>query len=122
DAVLEFPAKVARNPSAYKLSFSGPDSAIEKKLQELLDQKATALSITYTRSDGNQQQLSLAELLSRRAAFEVAYNPNDCPEIRWGAPENSAERASCKRTASAHQRNTMEKVREWFSKRLHPPT
>lgn len=122
DAVLEFPAKVARNPSAYKLSFSGSDSAIEKKLQELLDQKATALSITYTRSDGNQQQLSLAELLNRRDAFEVAYNPNDCPEIRWGAPENSTERAACKRKAPPYQQKTMEKVREWFDKRLHPPT
>jgi hypothetical protein len=122
DAVMSFPEKVAANPSDYKLSFSGSGAEIKQKLQQLLEQKANALTITYTRSDGNQQQLSLNDLLKRRDAFEMGYNPNDCAEIRWGAPENSDERASCKRKAPPYQQKNMEKVREWFSKRLHPPT
>jgi hypothetical protein len=122
DAVMSFPEKVAANPSDYKLSFSGSGDEIKQKLQQLLEQKANALTITYTRSDGNQQKLSLNDLLKRRDAFEIGYNPNDCAEIRWGAPENSDERASCKRKAPPYQQKNMEKVREWFSKRLHPPT
>ncbi len=52
---------------------------------------------TYTRSDGQPQELGLGELLSRAEALEVAYNPNDCPELRWGATPGSSEAATCKR-------------------------
>jgi hypothetical protein len=83
-------------------------------LQSIFDRKTSELSITYTRSDGSLQRLTLDEILKRREAFEMAYNPNDGPEIRWGAPENSEERAMCRRHARS--------VRMWFSKRLHPPT
>jgi hypothetical protein len=93
-----------------------------KKLQSLFDKKSEELDISYTRSDGKIQKLTLAEILKRRDAFEMAYNPNDDAEIRWGAPENSEERAVCKRHAPAGQLATMRSVRTWFSKRLHPPT
>jgi len=52
----------------------------------------------------------------------MAYNPNDGIEIRWGAPENSDERATCRRHAPSDQLEKMRSVRTWFSKRLHPPT
>jgi hypothetical protein len=52
----------------------------------------------------------------------MAYNPNDGIEIRWGAAENSNERATCHRQAPANQRNKMQSERKWFSQRLHPPT
>jgi hypothetical protein len=52
----------------------------------------------------------------------MAYNPNDCPEIRWGAPEGSAERSACRRQAPPYQKKTMQDVRKWFAQRLHPPT
>ncbi len=93
-----------------------------KNLQQLFDRKTSELSISYTRSDGTLQKLTVAEILKRRDAFEMAYNPNDGPEIRWGAPENSQERAACKRHAPASQLEKMRSVRTWFSKRLHPPT
>lgn len=38
------------------------------------------LVIRYKKTDGTEQVLSLAELLERRAGFEMAYNPNDCGE------------------------------------------
>jgi len=34
----------------------------------------------------------LVQLLMQQARFEMAYNPNDCVELRWGAPDRSAER------------------------------
>jgi hypothetical protein len=91
-------------------------------LQSIFDRKTSELSITYTRSDGSLQRLTLDEILKRREAFEMAYNPNDGPEIRWGAPENSEERAMCRRHSPASQVEKMRSVRMWFSKRLHPPT
>jgi hypothetical protein len=93
-----------------------------KNLQQLFDRLTSELSISYTRSDGTSQKLTVAEILKRRDAFEMAYNPNDGAEIRWGAPENSEERAACKRHAPASQLEKMRSVRTWFSKRLHPPT
>lgn len=93
-----------------------------KEVQSLFDRKSSELTITYTRSDGSLQKLTLSEILKRRDAFEMAYNPNDGPEIRWGAPENSEERSTCKRQAPASQVEKMKSVRTWFSKRLHPPT
>ncbi len=92
------------------------------KLQKLFDRKSSGLSVTYTRSDGSLQKLTVAEILKRRDAFEMAYNPNDGPEIRWGAPENSDERTKCKRRSPASQVEKMREVRSWFNKRLHPPT
>jgi len=99
------------------LNFPGREN-----LKSLFDRKTKELFINYTKSDGTVKKLTLDEILKRRDAFEMAYNPNDGPEIRWGAPENSDERASCKRHAPANQLATMRSVRSWFSKRLHPPT
>jgi hypothetical protein len=39
----------------------------------------------------------------------MAYNPNDCPEVRWGASDGTDERATCKRRAPSDQRRKMEK-------------
>lgn len=122
DAVINFPDYVARFPEDFKISKSGSSEEIKDKLQALLDKKVSELTITYSRSDGSPQELSVAEILKRINDFEMAYNPNDCAEIRWGAPENSTERATCKRQASAYQQKTMQSVRKWFSERLHPPT
>ena len=88
----------------------------------LLEKKASELEISYTRSDGSEQKLTVWEILKRREAFEMAYNPNDGIEIRWGAPENSEERSTCRRRAPEGQYRTMLSVRGWFQKRLHPPT
>jgi hypothetical protein len=122
DAVLGFPERVASSPKDFKIgSFSSPDE-IRDKLRSLLEKKTANLTILYTRSDGSAQKLSVAEILKRRDSFEVAYNPNDGAEIRWGAPEKSAERSTCRRQAPANQQKTMQTVRKWFHGRLHPPT
>ena len=75
----------------------------------------------YARSDGSPQRLSLLDVLKRAPGFEVAYNPNDCVELRWGAAAGSEEAASCRRHAPSAQRAKMEKYRAWFHERRRPP-
>jgi len=94
DAVLGFPDRVSSSPEDFKISKSSSPEDIKKKLQSLLDKKLSGLTVSYTRSDGSSQELTVAEILNRRDAFEMAYNPNDGIEIRWGAPENSDEGAT----------------------------
>ncbi len=122
DAVIDFPGKVLQSPEDYKIPALRTVEQVKEDLDELLEKKLSELSITYIRSNGAEQVLPMSEILKRREAFEMAYNPNDGPEIRWGAPENSEERASCKRHVPAAQLEKMKAVRVWFQKRLHPPT
>jgi hypothetical protein len=122
DAVLDFPDLVARSPEDFSISGPASPDQVKKKLHAILDQKGSELSVNYTRTDGSLQKLTVNEILKRRDAFEMAYNPNDGIEIRWGAPENSNERASCRRHAPSSQLEKMRSVRNWFNKRLHPPT
>lgn len=122
DAVLDFPDLVAHSPEDFKISKSISPEQIKKKLQSILEQKVSELSINYTHTDGSVQKLTVAEILKRKDAFEMAYNPNDGIEVRWGAPENSEERAGCRRHVPSYQLEKMKSVRIWFSKRLHPPT
>jgi hypothetical protein len=122
DAVLGFPDRVASSPEYFKISKLSSPEDIKNKLRSILDKKVSEIKISYTRSDGTSQELTVAEILKRRDAFEMAYNPNDGIEIRWGAPENSDEMATCHRQAPSNQKKTMQSVRKWFNKRLHPPT
>jgi len=122
DEVLGFPDRVVKFPQDFDISGRKPPDEIRQNLQSLLEKKVAGLTITYTPSDGSPQELTVAEGLARKEAFEMAYNPNDCVEIRWGAPENSPERTTCRRQAPPYQRKNMEAVRKWFVQRLHPPT
>lgn len=122
DTIDEFPDKVAAHPEMYLIKSSKKPEEIRIWLKKMSTELARRLQIAYPRSDGRLQTLSLEEILKRKEAFEMGYNPNDCPEIRWGAPPGSEERSSCRRQAPAWQRERMEQLRIWFKKRLHPPT
>jgi hypothetical protein len=108
DALRAFPAQAAR---------SAREPSLEQRLAERLAQLSRARSLEYQRSDGGQQRLTLAELLERSSRLEMAYNPNDCAELRWGAAEGSAELSSCGRRAPETQRRAMERIRHWFVRR-----
>ncbi len=41
-------------------------------------------------------ELRLKDVMSRETALEVAYNPNDCVEQRWGAASGGEEAATCR--------------------------
>jgi hypothetical protein len=122
DAVLDFPDLVTRSPEDFNISGKNSPGQVKKKLQSILDQKVAELNISYTRTNGAIQKLSLRKILERKDAFEMGYNPNDGIEIRWGAPENSDEMASCRRHTPSYQLERMISVRTWFHKRQHPPT
>ncbi len=122
DEVLNFPDQITHSPKDFNFSGHISPEEARKNLKTLLEQKVSGLTISYTHADGTLQKLTVGEILKRRDAFEMAYNPNDGIEIRWGAPENSDERSKCHRHAPAYQIEKMMSVRNWFSKRLHPPT
>jgi hypothetical protein len=122
DAVLDFPDYIIRSPEDFNISKLVSPEQVKKKLESIMEQKVSELSISYVRTNGSLQKLTLEEILERRDNFEMAYNPNDGIEIRWGASENSTERSTCHRHTPSYQLETMRSVRLWFHKRLHPPT
>jgi hypothetical protein len=122
DAVVDFPDLVRRTPQDFNFSGQVDPEQVKKELKAILDKKTEELAISYIATDGSIQKLTLSEILKRRDGFEMAYNPNDGIEIRWGAPEKSDERARSHRHAPSNQEEKMRSVRKWFNKRLHPPT
>jgi hypothetical protein len=122
DTLLDFPEKIIRAPQSFKFPKKKTPEQVKQEIKKLQQKWAREMTITYTRTDGMQQTLGIEEILKRGEAFEMAYNPNDCIEIRWGASEGSKELSSCRRRAPASQQKKMEALRHWFRERLRPPT
>jgi hypothetical protein len=120
DVLTDFPDKVMRNPGAFATPESIERENLKIELENLHRKWAEQITITYTRSNGEPQELTLADVLNRREKLEMAYNPNDGVELRWGAAEGSEEIASCERRAPADQHQRMESYRRWFKDRLFP--
>ena len=94
---------------------------LKSELQGVLASELASRKISYMRSDGSQWTLSLKEVIDRATHFEMAYNPNDCVEVRWGASEGSEEASTCKRHAPQAQRAKMSsEYRTWFHERRWP--
>jgi hypothetical protein len=119
DAVISFPATVAAHPERFGIQRVDGDQAVQR-VRDALQEELEKRTFEYTRSDGSAWKLSLADLVARLEAMEMAYNPNDCAEIRWGAPEDSDERATCKRRAIKEQQARMQQYRKWFAERARP--
>jgi hypothetical protein len=122
DVVRGFPDLVIRRAARYAMPNDKSIEDVKSELQGVLASELASRKISYTRSDGSQWTLSLKEIIDRATHFEMAYNPNDCAEVRWGAPENSEEASMCKRHAPQAQRGKMSsEYRTWFHER-HWPT
>jgi len=120
DVVRGYPDRVARHPERYAMP-SGKDVAeVKAELQKVLAAELAARKFTYTRSDGSSFTLALKDVIDRASGLEMAYNPNDCVELRWGAPQGSDEASTCKRHASSAQREKMTNYRSWFHERHWP--
>jgi hypothetical protein len=119
DAVVTFPDTVAAHPERFGIREADQARAAQE-VRDALASELQARSFEYSRSDGSLWKLTLADVITRMKALEVAYNPNDCAEIRWGAPDGSKERATCKRRASKAQQTRMEAYRKWFAARERP--
>lgn len=120
DAVADFPEKVFHTPGLYRLSKRTRPEALKKRLRELHEKWSAEMTIAYERSDGSSRALTLEDVLARRNAFEMGYNPNDGPEIRWGAPEGGDEISTCRRRAPDEQHRRMLECRAWFRARRFP--
>ena len=121
DLVRGFEDKVARNAEVYlrgEQSMEALRAELKTARDALLADPKAAFS--YTRSDGSPWTLTVSDLVARAEAFEIGYNPNDCPEVRWGAPKGSEEVKTCRRRAPELQRRKMTAYRPWFAKRQRP--
>lgn len=123
DVVMGFDAKVARQPEAFGVTSKEQLEAVRGKLARARARLLSSpdLGFSYARSDGSKVHLRLADLIERESALETGYNPNDCPEARWGAPADSAEAETCGRRAPAAQARKMAAYRVWFRERRRPP-
>ena len=121
DVVRGYPDRVARRASRYAIPNGRSVADVKAELQRVLGSELAARKFSYTRSDGSQWTLSLKDVVDRAASLEMAYNLNDCVELRWGAPDESDEASTCKRHAPAAQRTKMANYRAWFRER-HWPT
>ncbi len=122
DVVRGFPDRVARRAARYAMPNGRSVEDVKNELRGVLASELASRKISYTRSDGSQWTLSLKDVIDRTPDFEMAYNPNDCAELRWAAPDGSEEASTCKRRAPQAQRAKMSsEYRVWFRER-HWPT
>lgn len=116
----DLPEKIMRHPDLFVMNDRNPEET-KTEIEQHHKRRIHDRSIRYTRSDGTSWELSIDEVLARKQAYEMAYNPNDCPEKRWGAKPDTEEYSTCRRHAPAEQRAKMEQYRIWF-RELRRPT
>jgi hypothetical protein len=121
DVVRGFPDRVARRPERYAMPQGKSVADVKAELDSVLASELSARKFSYTRSDGSSWTLALKDVIDRAADLEMAYNLNDCVELRWGAPDKSDEASTCKRHAPRAQRAKMTEYRAWFHERRRPP-
>jgi hypothetical protein len=121
DVVRGFPDRVARRPERYAMPKEKSVADVKAELESVLGSELSARKFSYTRSDGSAWTLALKDVAVRAADLEMAYNLNDCVELRWGAPDKSDEASTCRRHASLAQRAKMTQYRTWFHERRRPP-
>ncbi len=120
DVVRGFPEHVARRADRYAIPPGKSVGDVKAELDSVLTAELAAHKFSYTRSDGTQWTLTLKDVIDRVAELEMAYNPNDCVELRWGAPAGGEEASTCKRRAPVSQRSKMSEYRNWFHDRRWP--
>jgi hypothetical protein len=121
DVVRGFPDRVARRPERYAMPQGKSVAQVKAELESVLTSELAARKFAYARSDGSAWTLALKDVIDRAPALEMAYNVNDCVELRWGASDRSEEASTCRRRASSLQRAKMAEYRPWFQERRRPP-
>jgi hypothetical protein len=121
DVVRNFPDRVTRRPERYAMPKEKSVADVKAELESVLASELAARKFSYTRTDGSSWTLALKDVINRMPDLEMAYNLNDCVELRWGASERSEEAATCRRHAPSAQRARMTQYRAWFHERRRPP-
>jgi hypothetical protein len=120
DVLEGLPERIVRHPELFNLGDKKPEAA-RAEVQRLHATRIKERGVEYKRSDGTPFKLTVADVLARKAGFEMTYNPNDCVEVRWAAPEGSPEASTCRRRAPDDQRKRMSgEFRSWFHSRRRP--
>jgi hypothetical protein len=118
--VLEaLPSRIVEHPELFVLAARTAEAA-RTDVERLHAARIAERGVEYTRSDGSSWWISVGDVIARKTAFETGYDPNDCVEVRWGAPDDTEERSTCRRRAPAEQRARMERYREWFRESRRP--
>src|SRR5581483_2272087 len=94
DVVRGYPDRVAKRPERYAMPSGKSVAEVKTEMQKVLADELAARKFSYTRSDGSAWTLALKDVIDRAGDLEMAYNPNDCVELRWGAPRASDEAAT----------------------------
>jgi hypothetical protein len=121
DVARGLPARVARRPGRYAMPAGKSPDAVRADLEARLEKELRDRSFEYTRTDGSTWKLTLRDVIDRQAGLEMAYNPNDCVELRWGANPSSPEASTCAAHAPQAQIDKMSEYRAWFHERRRPP-
>jgi hypothetical protein len=121
DVVRTFPDRVARRSERYAMPQGKSVAQVKAEMESVLATELAARKFSYPRTDGSQWTLSLKDVNDRSTDLEMAYNLNDCVELRWGAKQGSEESGTCKRHAPQGQRAKMSDYRAWFHERRRPP-
>jgi hypothetical protein len=120
-AVLEnLPHRVVQHPELFQLKGQAP-ADVAQAIEARHRAQIVGRFIDYTRSDGSSFRLSVADILARKEALQMAYNPNACVELRWGAKPGSAEATACRRQIPEGQLKKMAEYRKWFAEARRPP-
>ena len=117
--LAHLPDQIVEYPELFALD-GRPAEAAREDIERRHERSIQARRFTYTRSDGSPWELSVADVIARREALTLGYNPNDCPEARWGAAPDTSEYATCTRHAPAEQKARMAQYRSWFQKTQRP--
>lgn len=118
--LADLPQRIRSHPELYLLGGESP-AASAGRIERLHARRSRERFIIYTRSDGSSWRLSLADIYARRPGLEIAYNPNDCVERRWGAAPGLPDFVTCRRRSPVGQRQKMEMYRPWFHEARRPP-
>ncbi|MCP4601581.1 MAG: C40 family peptidase [Proteobacteria bacterium] len=119
DTARRLVSHVQKHPERFGIALKDADTAAEQT-ENILNRELRKRRLSYRRSNNETFELSLADVVARAEAFEMAYNPNDCVEVRWGAPAGSDEIVTCQKRAPADQIERMLSYRGWFKKRTRP--
>ena len=120
DVVRNFPDRVLRRPERFAMPKDKSAADVKAELAGVLATELSSRKFSYTRTDGSQWSLTLKDVIDRMPDLEMAYNLNDCVELRWGADAKSPEAATCKRHAPQMQHVKMAEYRAWFHERRRP--
>ena len=97
DVVRGFPDRVARRPDRYAMPTGQERRRRQGRIAERARLGACDPQVFLSAQRRLVWTLTLKDVFDRAADLEMAYNVNDCVELRWGASDRSDEASTCKR-------------------------